>query len=106
MARGAHPRLATSYAANVTLVVLTLFPGLINTSAIALAAPVIGADLGVAPDAAAGIPLAGDAALAFGCLLGAELTRRIASRPLFFGLLGATIVTSLASALAISFRCS
>jgi hypothetical protein len=29
--------LAKSYAANVVLVVLTLFPGLINTSAIALA---------------------------------------------------------------------
>lgn len=103
MAHEAAPRLASSYAANVVLVVLTLFPGLINTSAIALAAPVIGADLGAAPDAAAGIPLASDAALAFGCVLGAEMTRRIASRTLFFWLLGLTIVTSLASAIAPSF---
>jgi MFS family permease len=97
------PRLAKSYPANVTLVVLTLFPGLINTSAIALAAPVIGRDLGAGPDAAAGIPLASDAALAFGCLLAAELTRRIAGRTLFFWLLGLTIATSLASAATPSF---
>ena len=98
-----EPRLAKSYAANVVLVILTLFPGLINTSAIALAAPVIGADLGVAPDAAAALPLIGDAALAFGCLLGAELTRRFDSRTLYFWLLGVSLVTSLASALAPAF---
>ena len=95
-----EPRLAKSYAANVVLVILTLFPGLINTSAVALAAPVIGADLGVPPDAAAALPLISDAALAFGCLLGAELTRRFDNRTLYFWLLGITLVTSLASALA------
>jgi MFS family permease len=94
------PRLAKSYAANVVLVILTLFPGLINTSAVALAAPVIGADLGVAPDTAAALPLISDAALAFGCLLGAELTRRFDNRTLYFWLLGLTLITSLASALA------
>ncbi len=98
-----EPRLAKSYAANVVLVVLTLFPGLINTSAISLAAPVIGRDLGVAPDAAAAIPLISDAALAFGCILAAELTRRIESRTLYFWLLGVSLVSSLASALAPSF---
>jgi MFS family permease len=98
-----QPRLAKSYAANVVLVGLTLFPGLINTSAIALAAPVIGRDLGVAPDAAAAIPLISDAALAFGCVLAAELTRRIESRTLYFWLLGVSLATSLASALAPSF---
>ncbi|MEA2719338.1 MAG: hypothetical protein QOJ39_1202, partial [Candidatus Eremiobacteraeota bacterium] len=97
------PRLAKSYAANVALVVLTLFPGLINTSAVALAAPVIGRDLGVTPDAAAAIPLISDAALAFGCVLAAELTRRVKSRTLYFWLLGASLVSSLASALAPSF---
>ncbi len=100
MAPSPAPRLAKSYAANALLVVLTLFPGLINTSAIALAAPVIGKDLGVAPDAAAGLPLISDAALAFGCLLAAELTRRVSGRTLYFGLLGVTLVSSLASALA------
>jgi MFS family permease len=100
MAAQGEPRLAKSYGANVVLVVLTLFPGLINTSAIALAAPVIGADLGVAPDPAATLPLVSDAALAFGCVLAAELTRRVESRRLYFVLLVVSLVTSLASALA------
>jgi MFS family permease len=103
MASSSQPRLAKSYPANVVLVVLTLFPGLINTSAIALAAPVIGRDLGVPPDAAAAIPLISDAALAFGCILAAELTRRVPSRTLYFWLLGVSVAASLASALAPSF---
>jgi MFS family permease len=98
-----EPRLAKSYAANVALVVLTLFPGLINTSAIALAAAVIGPDLGVAPDIAANLPLISDAALAFGCILAAELVRRIESRTLYFWLLGVSLATSVASAIAPSF---
>jgi MFS family permease len=98
-----EPRLAKSYEANVALVVLTLFPGLINTSAIALAAAVIGPDLGVAPAVAASLPLLSDAALAFGCILAAELIRRIESRTLYFWLLGVSLATSLASALAPSF---
>ena len=98
-----EPRLAKSYAANVALVVLTLFPGLINTSAIALAAAVIGPDLGVAADIAASVPLLSDAALAFGCILAAELVRRIDGRTLYFWLLGVSLATSLASALAPSF---
>jgi MFS family permease len=98
-----EPRLAKSYAANVVLVVLTLFPGLINTSAVALAAPVIGRDLGVASDAASAIPLISDAALAFGCVLAAELTRRVESRTLYFWLLAVSLVSSVASALAPSF---
>jgi MFS family permease len=98
-----RPRLAKSYAANVALVVLTLFPGLINTSAVALAAPVIGRDLGVAPDTAAAIPLISDAALAFGCVVGAEVTRRFDSRALYFALLALSLVSSLVSALAPSF---
>ncbi|MEA2784522.1 MAG: hypothetical protein QOF71_626 [Candidatus Eremiobacteraeota bacterium] len=98
-----EPRLAKSYGANVALVVLTLFPGLINTSAIALAAAVIGPDLGVAPDVAASLPLISDAALAFGCILAAELVRRVESRTLYFWLLGVSLATSIASALAPSF---
>ncbi|HEX3549222.1 MAG TPA: MFS transporter [Candidatus Elarobacter sp.] len=97
------PRLAQSYAANVVLVVLTLFPGLINTSAIALLSPVIGGDLRVAPNAAAAIPLMSDAALAFGCVLAAELIRRVESRRLYFVLLAASLASSLVSALTPSF---
>jgi MFS family permease len=100
MAAPSEPRLAASYVVNVVLVVLTLFPGLINTSAIALAAPVIGGDLGVPPDTAETLPLLSDAALAFGCVLAAELTRRIEGRTLYFVLLGVSLATSLASALA------
>jgi MFS family permease len=96
----AKPRLARSYPANVVLVILTLFPGLINTSAIALAAPVIGGDLGVSTSTAATLPLLSDAALAFGCVLGAELMRRCSRHTLYFWLLGASLATSLASAVA------
>src|SRR5260370_2085381 len=96
----AEPRFARSYTANVVLVILTLFPGLINTSAIALAAPVIGGDLGASTSAAAALPLLSDAALAFGCVLGAELTGRCSRRALYFWLLGASLGTSLASAVA------
>ena len=73
MGDASEPRLAKSYPAHVVLVILTLFPGLINTSAIALAAPVIGRDLDVAPDVAASLPLISDAALAFGCVLAVVL---------------------------------
>lgn len=97
------PDLASSYSANVVLVVLTLFPGLINTSAVALASPVIGRDLGVGPNVAASIPLISDAALAFGCVLAAELTRRIEGRTLYFWLIGVSALSSLASALAPSY---
>lgn len=97
------PRLAKSYPAHVVLVVLTLFPGLINTSAVSLLAPVIGHDLGKPADAAATIPLISDAALAFGCVLAAELTRRIDNRILYFWLLGVSLLSSLLSALAPSF---
>ncbi len=99
----APPRLAKSYPANVVLVILTLFPGLINTSAISLASPVIGSDLHVAPTAAAAIPLMSDAALAFGCVLAAELIRRVESRALYFWLLAASLASSLLSALTPSF---
>jgi MFS family permease len=99
----ARPRLAQSYPANVVLVVLTLFPGLINTSAISLLSPVIGNDLHVAPNAAAAIPLMSDAALAFGCVLAAELIRRVESRTLYFWLMAASLATSVASAVTPSF---
>jgi MFS family permease len=103
MALPAKPPLASSYAANVVLVILTLFPGLINTSAIALAAPVIGGDLGVAANVAAALPLLSDAALAFGCVLGAELARRCARRVVYFWLIAVSLATSLASAIAPTF---
>lgn len=98
-----HPALAKSYPANVATVVLSLFPGLINTSAIAIVQPVIGRDFGVSADVVGRLPLLSDAALAFGCLLAAELARRVPNRPHFFWLLGLSLVTSAGSALAPSF---
>lgn len=103
MAASSKPPLADSYPAHVVLVVLTLFPGLINTSAIALDAPVIGADLHVTPSLAATLPLLSDAALAFGCVLAAELTRRVERRYLFLVFIVVSGLTALASALATTF---
>jgi MFS family permease len=103
MAKRSEPRWAKSYPANVVLVVLTLFRGLFITSAIALAARVIGRVRGGARDAAAALPVISDAALACGCVAGAGVTRRFDSRALYFWLLGVSLASSLASALAPSF---
>jgi predicted MFS family arabinose efflux permease len=83
--------------------VLALFPGLINTSAIGLLSPIIGADLGVSPDAVGRLPLFNDAALAFGALLAADVVRFVDARRFFYLLLGASLVTSAVSALATNF---
>jgi MFS family permease len=95
-----QPRYETSYPHNVANVVLALFPGLINTSAIAILAPVIGSDFGVGAATVGELPLLNDAALAFGCLLAAELARRVAGRTLFYWLMSLSLVASLASAAA------
>ncbi|MGD0476042.1 MAG: MFS transporter [Candidatus Velthaea sp.] len=98
-----NPPLQHTYAANVALVVLALFPGLINTSAIGLLSPVIGGDLGVTPDAVGRLPLFNDAALAFGALLAADVVRFVDGRRYFYLLLCVSLVTSLVSALATNF---
>jgi hypothetical protein len=98
-----NPPLQHNYAANVALVVLALFPGLINTSAIGLLSPVIGSDLGVVPDAVGRLPLFNDAALAFGALPAADVVRFVDARRYFYVLLGVCAVTSLVSALATIF---
>jgi MFS family permease len=98
-----NPPLEHNYAANVALVVLALFPGLINTSAVGLLSPVIGGDLGVAPNAVGRLPLFNDAALAFGALLAADVVRFVDGRRYFYVLLGVSLATSLVSALATNF---
>lgn len=98
-----NPPLEHNYAANVALVVLALFPGLINTGAIGLLGPVIGGELGVMPDAVGRLPLFNDAALAFGALLAADVVRFVDGRRYFYWLLGASLATSLVSALATNF---
>lgn len=98
-----RPPLARSYTAHVVLVILTLFPGLINTSAIALDASIIGNDLHVSASSAAALPLLSDAALAFGCVLAAELTLRFERRSIFVVLLVGSMLSALGSAAAMSF---
>ncbi len=98
-----HPRYEKSYPLNVLNAVLALFPGLINTSAIALLATLMGHDLGVTSGAIGRLPLLSDAALGFGCLLAAELARRVAGRTLFYALMSASLVTSVACAVTPNF---
>lgn len=98
-----NPPLQHNYAANVTLVVLALFPGLINTSAIGLLSPVIGADLGVRADTIGRLPLFNDAALAFGALMAADVVRFVDGRRFFYWLLAVSLATSLVSANATNF---
>jgi DHA2 family multidrug resistance protein-like MFS transporter len=92
-----------SFTANAVLVVLTLFPGLINTSAVNFAAGTIARDLSESPFRVSALVLLNDAALAFGCLLAAELTRRIANRPLYLAMLVVSVAASLGSCLAPNF---
>ncbi len=98
-----NPPLQHNYAANVVLVVLALFPGLINTSAVGLLSPVVGHDLGVSSTAVYRLPLFNDAALAFGALLAADLVRFYDGRRLFYVLLGVSLITSFISATATNF---
>lgn len=98
-----NPPLQHTYAVNVVLVVLALFPGLINTSAVGLLSPIVGQDLGVSSTAVSRLPLFNDAALAFGALLAADLVRFYDGRRLFYVLLGVSLVTSFVSATAHSF---
>jgi MFS family permease len=92
--------LEPSFTANVVLVVLTLFPGLINASAVNFAAGPIARDLSAAPDRVSELVLLNDASLAFGCLFAAELTRRFANRRLYLTMLVASIAASLFSCVA------
>jgi MFS family permease len=92
-----------SYPANVLLVVIALFPGLINTSAIPVIADAIAGDLHGSPILAYATPLMSDAALAFGCILAAELSRRADGRLLFHIYIAISLLASLACATTHSF---
>lgn len=88
------------YPAHILLVVCSLFPGLINTVAFAMIAPHVGVDLGGSRALLSAVPLAGDAALAFGSILSAELSRRIDGRTLFLWLLAVAFVSAACEATA------
>jgi MFS family permease len=98
-----NPPFATSYVANVLLVVIALFPGLINTSAIPVISEAIAADLHGSPVLAYAAPLMSDAALAFGCILAAELSRRVDGRLLFHIYIAISLLASLTCATTHSF---
>jgi len=95
-----QPPLEKNYAANVIVVLLALFPGLINTAAFGIAGPAIARDLHTTPEAIAIVPLLSDAMLAFGCILAAEVARRVEGRVTFWWLIAGSIVSSAASAAA------
>jgi MFS family permease len=77
------PRFAKNYPVNVVLVVLTLFPGLIDSEAIPLLRPTLAGDLHANASLVQWASLAGDAALAFGVIASAALVRRVEQRALF-----------------------
>jgi MFS family permease len=78
--------------------VIALFPGLINTSAIPVIANAVAGDLHGAPILAYATPLMSDAALAFGCILAAELSRRVDGRLLFHIYIAVSLLASLTCA--------
>jgi MFS family permease len=95
-----QPPLEKTYAANVIVVLLALFPGLINTAAFGIAGPAIASALRATPEAVAVLPLFSDAMLAFGCILAAEVARRVDGRVTFWWLMALSVVASAASAAA------
>jgi MFS family permease len=95
-----QPPLEKTYAANVIVVLLALFPGLINTAAFGIAGPALARDLQTTPQTIAIVPLLSDAMLAFGCILAAEVARRVDGRVTFWWLMAGSIVSSAASAFA------
>gem|GEM_PF-1409982 len=95
-----QPPLEKNYVANVIVVLLALFPGLINTAAFGIAGPALARDLHTRPETIAIVPLLSDAMLAFGCILAAEVARRVEGRVTFWLLMAGSIVSSGASAFA------
>ncbi len=83
------------YAPNVGLVILTLFPQLINTAAYASLDNAIARDLHVSARTVLQYPLLSEAAFVFGILAGTSLIRRFNLRPVFFFLLAADVVVAL-----------
>jgi len=88
MSRQNDPPLAGRYWPMALIVLLTTCPSLINSTALPAATPSIAADLHALSADVSWVPLIGDAALALGAVIGADLTTRFRLRPLFFLALG------------------
>jgi hypothetical protein len=84
-----------AYAPNVALVILTLFPQLINTAAYRTLAKAIALDLHVQPAQVLQFPLYNEAAFVFGILVGTSLMRRMNIRSVYLWMLTADIAVTL-----------
>jgi MFS family permease len=89
-----RPRFAGSYAANAILVVLSISPGLCNGAALNYVFPQVAHDLGAAARSTSWLPTLTDAAIAFGGIIAAELSRHVEARRLYL----ATLIVALVSA--------
>ncbi len=88
-----------AYAPNVGLVILTLFPQLINTAAYPLLAKPIAGDLHISPAEVLNYPLLNEAAFVFGILAGVTFIRHYNVRTVYLSMLA----TDIAVVLAVSF---
>jgi hypothetical protein len=80
-----------------------LTPGLLNTSAMTSIAANVAHDLRAQVALVLSLPLYSDAALAFGCVVAAEVLRRRDGRVLYLSLIVASILVSVGSAIAPAF---
>lgn len=90
------------YAPNVAVVILTLFPQLINTAAYQTLDTAIARDLHVSARVVLQYPLLSEAAFVFGILAGTSLIRRFNLRPVFLSLLAADVTVTLLLSFAVS----
>jgi EmrB/QacA subfamily drug resistance transporter len=84
-----------TYWPNVLLALLATCPGLINATALTLVSPTIAAGVGASTTAVSWVPLAGNAALAVGGPVAADLSQRVPPRRLFPACLALFAVGSL-----------
>jgi len=89
-----------TYWPNVLLALLATCPGLINATALTLVSPTIAAGVGASTTAVSWVPLAGNAALAVGGPVAADLSQRVPPRRLFPACLALFAVGSLVAAIA------
>ena len=93
---------AKAYPPNVALVVLTLFPGLINSGGLDGLAQAIARSFASSTKILAQAPVLSNAAFTFGIVLAAELVRRIEIRRLYLTVLACDVVALVATAFAAS----
>ena len=88
------PRLAHSYAAQLTLLVLSISPGIINGAALPGLVPRISSDLHLTAGQALWFPTLTDAAVVTGSIVAAELARHFDGRRIYLATLVASLVSS------------